>query len=359
MAEAPLVLDRLEKRFGEHRAVAGIDLAVAEGEFVTLLGPSGCGKTTTLNMVAGFLDPSAGRILMSGRPVEGLPPFRRNVGLVFQDFALFPNMSVAHNIAFGLRMRGVPREDIDRQVGAMVDLVKLTGMGERRPQSLSGGQRQRVALARALVIQPQILLLDEPLSNLDLKLREEMRSEISQLQRRLRIPTIFVTHDQDEALAMSDRIVVMNAGRIEQAGTPADIYEKPRSRFVAEFVGAINLVSGRMVAHEPATGLVRVETPFGPLLATATTDGPTSGAVDVCFRPERVRFVPDGTATNVIRARVAGLTYLGSRRIVRLATEAGAAIVADQPNSDASSVIVEGTEVTASIRPEDCRLLTG
>jgi spermidine/putrescine ABC transporter ATP-binding subunit len=353
----PLVLERLEKRFGDHRAVAGIDLAVAPGEFVTLLGPSGCGKTTTLNMIAGFLEPSAGSILMNGEPVEGLPPFRRNVGLVFQDYALFPNMTVAENVAFGLRMRKVDRAEIGRRVAAMVDLVKLSGMENRRPQSLSGGQRQRVALARALVIQPQILLLDEPLSNLDLKLREEMRSEISQLQRRLRIPTVFVTHDQDEALTMSDRIVVMNNGSIEQAGSPADIYERPRSRFVAEFVGMINLLNGSVIGQAGGDGLVQVETPVGTLAATA--DAPLSGAVSVVFRPERVRFAPaaPGEAPNSFRARVTATVYLGSRRSVRVVTETGIEIMIDRPNDGADGEPIPGTEITVSIRPEDCRVL--
>jgi spermidine/putrescine ABC transporter ATP-binding subunit len=353
----PLVLERLERRFGDHRAVAGIDLAVAPGEFVTLLGPSGCGKTTTLNMIAGFLEPSAGRILMNGDPVEGLPPFRRNVGLVFQDYALFPNMSVAENVAFGLRMRKVDRTEIGRRVAAMVDLVKLSGMENRRPQSLSGGQRQRVALARALVIQPQILLLDEPLSNLDLKLREEMRSEISQLQRRLRIPTVFVTHDQDEALTMSDRIVVMNNGSIEQAGPPADIYERPRSRFVAEFVGMINLLNGSLIGQAGSDGLVQVETPVGTLAATADT--PVRGAVSVVFRPERVRLASAvaGEAPNSFLARVTGAVYLGSRRSVRVVTETGIEIMIDRPNDGADGEPIPGTEIAVSIRPEDCRVL--
>jgi putative spermidine/putrescine transport system ATP-binding protein len=214
MAEPALQIAALTKSFGTLTAVDAIDLTVAQGEFVTLLGPSGCGKTTTLNMIAGFVTPDAGSIRLLGRAVESLPPFRRDLGLVFQDYALFPHMTVAENVGFGLRMRRQPRAEIAQRVAQALDLVQLNGLGERRPLQLSGGQRQRVALARALVIQPAMLLLDEPLSNLDLKLREEMRVEISALQRRLGIATVFVTHDQDEALTMSDRIAVMRQGSI-------------------------------------------------------------------------------------------------------------------------------------------------
>jgi spermidine/putrescine ABC transporter ATP-binding subunit len=359
----PLVLEKLERRFGDHLAVAGIDLAVAPGEFVTLLGPSGCGKTTTLNMIAGFLEPTAGRILLDGTPVEGLPPFRRNVGLVFQDYALFPNMTVGENIAFGLRMRKVAAADITQRVGAMLDLVKLGGMGDRRVQSLSGGQRQRVALARALAIEPQILLLDEPLSNLDLKLREEMRAEITQLQRRLHTPTVFVTHDQDEALAMSDRIVVMNAGRIEQSGSPTEIYERPRTRFVAEFVGAINLLPGKVTAFDAQQRRVQVDTVLGPLMVAADAAVTPGSTADIVFRPERMRLSAAGesnTLDNTISGRVATVAYLGSRRIVRIAAANGdTMLVADQPNDDRHCGVEPGTELTLSIRAEDCRLLAG
>ena len=230
MTETALLLIGLEKYYGNNLAVAGIDLDVRDGEFLTLLGPSGCGKTTTLGLVAGFFPPSAGEVWIAGRAVTALPPFRRDIGVVFQDYALFPHLSVAQNIAFGLRMRNVAKAEITRRVAEAIALVKLGGLDERRPHELSGGQRQRVALARALVIRPKILLLDEPLSNLDLKLREEMRLEIAELQRRLAITTIFVTHDQSEALVMSDRIAVMNAGRIEQIGSrPTSTNGPPRA----------------------------------------------------------------------------------------------------------------------------------
>jgi putative spermidine/putrescine transport system ATP-binding protein len=264
-----LRLARLEKRYGATLAVAGIDLEVGEGEFMTLLGPSGCGKTTTLGLIAGFFPPTAGQIYLAGQPVAGLPPFKRDIGVVFQDYALFPHMSAGQNVAFGLRMRNVAPAELEKRVREALDLVQLGGLAERRPLELSGGQRQRVALARALVIRPALLLLDEPLSNLDLKLREEMRVEIAGLQRRLGITTVFVTHDQGEALVMSDRIAVMNAGRIEQVGTPADIYERPASRFVAEFIGRMNFFAeasrtiairperARLAKYQPADGFAR------------------------------------------------------------------------------------------------------
>src|SRR3954468_647380 len=244
-----LRLGGLEKRYGSTVAVVGVDLEVREGEFMTLLGPSGCGKTTTLGLIAGFFAPTHGEIYVDGRAVAGLPPFRRDIGVVFQDYALFPHLTAAQNVAFGLRMRNLPAPDIAARVREALELVQLSGLGERRPLELSGGQRQRVALARALVIRPAILLLDEPLSNLDLKLREEMRVEIAELQRRLKITTVFVTHDQGEALVMSDRVAVMNAGVIEQIGAPADIYERPASRFVAEFIGRMNFFPGRIASE--------------------------------------------------------------------------------------------------------------
>ena len=258
-----LRLAGLEKRYGDTVAVAGIDLEVREGEFMTLLGPSGCGKTTTLGLIAGFFPPSAGEIYLKGKPVAGLPPFKRDIGVVFQDYALFPHMTAGENVAFGLKMRDIEKKECEQRVREALDLVQLGGFAERRPLELSGGQRQRVALARALVIRPAVLLLDEPLSNLDLKLREEMRVEIAGLQRRLGITTVFVTHDQGEALVMSDRVAVMNAGRIEQVGAPAEIYERPVTRFVAEFIGRMNFFSdgNRLIAIRPERAKLAKEKP--------------------------------------------------------------------------------------------------
>jgi putative spermidine/putrescine transport system ATP-binding protein len=327
MTEPALQLARLTRRFGATTAVDGIDLSVAPGEFVTLLGPSGCGKTTTLNMIAGFIQPDAGEIRLQGRAVQGLPPFRRDLGLVFQDYALFPHMTVAENVAFGLRMRRTSRADTAQRVAEALAMVQLAGLGERRPAQLSGGQRQRVALARALVIRPAMLLLDEPLSNLDLKLREEMRVEISALQRRLGIATVFVTHDQDEALTMSDRIAVMRAGRIEQVGTPADIYERPATRFVAGFIGSANLLPD-------ADGFLVV-------------------------RPERLKLggaMPPGARS--WPATVERVVYLGARLEVRLRLEDGTALRADAIN-DGNPAVREGERVTAWFQAADAWAVHG
>jgi putative spermidine/putrescine transport system ATP-binding protein len=312
MPEPALQLTGLEKRYGAHRAVAAIDLAVAQGEFVTLLGPSGCGKTTTLNMIAGFTAPDGGTIRLDGRAVETLPAHRRDLGLVFQDYALFPHRTVAENVAFGLRMRGVGKPEINQRVTDALAMVRLEGFGDRRPAALSGGQRQRVALARALVIRPALLLLDEPLSNLDLKLREEMRTEISALQRRLGIATVFVTHDQDEALTMSDRIAVMRQGRIEQIGTARDIYEHPATEFVATFIGGTNLLRAR-AAGSAGADLVRLETGAGPALLAS---GGVAGDVLLTVRPERLQLAPRGSApqgVTVWPVVIDRVVYLGAR----------------------------------------------
>jgi putative spermidine/putrescine transport system ATP-binding protein len=323
VAEPALQLAGLTKRFGALTAVNAIDITVAQGEFVTLLGPSGCGKTTTLNMIAGFITPDRGIIRLQGRAVESLPPFRRDLGLVFQDYALFPHMTVAENVGFGLRMRRVPRAEIAERVAQALDLVQLGGLGERRPLQLSGGQRQRVALARVLVIRPAMLLLDEPLSNLDLKLREEMRVEISTLQRQLGIATVFVTHDQGEALTMSDRIAVMRDGRIEQIGTPTDIYERPASRFVAGFIGAANLINGQ--------------------------DGV------IVVRPERLKLSKPGHEPSGARCwpvHVEHVVYLGPRLELRLRRPDGTLLLAEAVN-DGSAVWSTNDTATAWYRPDD------
>src|SRR5829696_8962382 len=242
---ASIRLERLTKRFpGGVVAVDGIDLAVEPGEFFSLLGPSGCGKTTTLRMIAGFEEPDEGRVLVGGRDLTKIPVHRRDMGMVFQSYALFPHRTVAENVAFGLRMRGVPKNEMTERVASALTQVKLQGYEERRPAELSGGQQQRVVLARAIVIRPPVLLCDEPLGALDRKLRQAMQVELKELQRALEVTLVFVTHDQEEALAMSDRIGVMNAGRLEQVGTPAEIYDRPRTPFVAEFIGEINLIEG-------------------------------------------------------------------------------------------------------------------
>jgi spermidine/putrescine ABC transporter ATP-binding subunit len=346
----------LEKRYGATAAVAGIDLDVAEGEFVTLLGPSGCGKTTTLGLIAGFLPLSGGDIRLKGRSVIGLPPFRRDIGVVFQDYALFPHMTAEDNVAFGLKMRKVPKAEMASRVAAALALVKLAGLGGRRPHELSGGQRQRVALARALVIRPQILLLDEPLSNLDLKLREEMRVEIAELQRALAITTVFVTHDQSEALVMSDRIAVMNAGRIEQVGRPADIYERPASRFVAEFIGRMNLFPARVAAGP--SGL-QVMTARGALALALPPDLADAAPVHIAVRPERARIFTEPPPAGWLAepGRVEQVLYLGAAHEIRLALAGGARAMVEAPNTGADPGLAPGASVWLAAPPEACLVL--
>jgi len=243
---ARLVIEHLSKRYGETSVVKDLSLDIPQGEFLVLLGPSGCGKTTTLRMVAGFIEPSGGSITLDGRDVTTLPPWKRNTGLVFQSYALFPHLTVDENVAFGLEMRKVPAQEMRERVCEALRLVRLDGFGDRLPRQLSGGQQQRVALARALAFRPDVLLLDEPLSNLDAKLREEVRVEIRELQQKLGITTVMVTHDQDEALSMADRLVVMAHGEVQQVGSQRDLYERPAGRFVASFVGRSNFLEGSL-----------------------------------------------------------------------------------------------------------------
>ncbi len=278
-----LVLDRLTKRYDAHYAVSELSLAVEQGEFIALLGPSGCGKTTTLQMIAGFVTPTSGRIELEGRDLTAMKPSQRGLGIVFQSYALFPHMTAAENVAFGLEMQGIAKAEREQRVGEVLAMVGLAQLADRFPRRMSGGQQQRVALARALVIRPRILLLDEPLSNLDAKLREEMQIELRQIQRTLGTTTILVTHDQSEAMALADRIVVMNKGTAEQIGPPHETYEWPATPFVAEFLGKTNVFAG---TGDAARGVVTVAGIDWPV------SGPPAGAVDVTVRPERVRFAP-------------------------------------------------------------------
>ena len=247
MEKNMIELYNVTKRFGEMTAVNNIDLTVKEGEFLTFLGPSGCGKTTTLRMIAGFEEPDEGRILIDGKPCEKLPPNLRDVNTVFQNYALFPHLSIRDNIAFGLKLKKMPKAEIDVKVDRMIHLIKLEEHMDKKPSQLSGGQKQRVAIARSLVNEPKVLLLDEPLGALDLKLRKEMQIELKHLQRELGITFIYVTHDQEEALTISDRIAIMHNGNIEQLGTAEDIYERPRTKFAADFIGETNLLKGKMI----------------------------------------------------------------------------------------------------------------
>ncbi len=302
---ARLELIGLSKNYGNFRAVADVSLDIAEGELVVLLGPSGCGKTTTLRMIAGFIDPSAGTVRLGGRDITRLPPWRRNMGLVFQSYALFPHLSVAENVAFGLEMRKLPKPDCDAKVARALKLVRLAGLADRLPRELSGGQQQRVALARALVIEPDILLLDEPLSNLDAKLRQEVRVEIRELQRKLGLTTVMVTHDQEEALTMADRLVVMSNGAVQQVGTQRELYERPVNSFVAGFVGRTNFVKGRV--EKP--GLFLSES---GLRIKCASGAPSEGRM-LALRPERLSLAAQSApgVDNCLAGTVEFVSYLG------------------------------------------------
>ncbi len=299
-----LELRSVSKVFSGTVAVESIDLTVNDGEMVAFLGPSGCGKTTTLRMVAGFVEPTTGSISVGGKDITNLPPNKRDMGMVFQSYALFPHMTVSGNVAFGLRARHMGAAEIAERSKAALELVGLSGLEGRYPKQLSGGQQQRVALARVLALRPQLLLFDEPLSNLDAKLRVQMRHEISALQREVGITSLFVTHDQEEAMTIADRIVVMNKGRIEQVGSPAEIYDAPRTRFVADFIGAANLVPGHLVDG-------RFRSSRGLEVEAASVDGlPTDAEIMLSIRPEKIEILPEtseaGTPGRVVRATKLG-----------------------------------------------------
>jgi ABC-type Fe3+/spermidine/putrescine transport system ATPase subunit len=303
-----LSLRGLRKRYGQQVALDGIDLEVRTGEFVTLLGPSGCGKSTALRLTAGLLDPDGGEIVIDGQSVTAVPPHRRNVGLVFQSYALFPHMTVDENVAFGLRMQGLAKPVIGERVTELLRMVELSDLGRRYPRELSGGQQQRVALARAVVTRPKLLLLDEPLSNLDARLRDRLRVELRALQRRLGLTTLYVTHDQTEALALSDRIAVMHAGRIIEQGDPEQVYCRPHSRLTAEFLGIANLLPARVLVANgatcrAATALGDIELPMEPGLQPGVH-------ATICLRPEDIGLQPASAAG--LTARVGETAYLGS-----------------------------------------------
>ena len=313
-------LKGVDKLYGESRVVDQLHLDVHEGEFLTLLGPSGCGKTTMLRMIAGFVSPSAGRIHIRGKDVTDVPPRQRQIGMVFQDYALFPHLTVAENIAFGLVERRAPRAQIAPRVSELLALIRLSGLEARLPAQLSGGQQQRVALARAIAFPPQVLLLDEPLGALDLKMREHMQVEIRRIQQELGLTAVYVTHDQTEAMTMSDRIAVMNGGRLEQIGTPESVYNTPQTRFVASFIGKVNYLQGRLVSS--LDGLARIDTQIGICLCRAG-NARTGDQVTVVIRPEHISMGPSdntGEPTNRADASVLSSTYCGSIRqyLVRL-----------------------------------------
>jgi len=346
----------LTKRFGDVLAVDAVSLQIRRGEFFSLLGPSGCGKTTTLRLIGGFEYPTAGKILLRGQLVNEVPPYRRATNMVFQQLALFPHLTVFENVAFGLRLRRVSGAEVRRRVRAALELVDLPGYETRQIHQISGGQKQRVAIARALINEPAVLLLDEPLGALDLKLRLAMQSELKALQHRVGTTFVYVTHDQGEALTMSDRIAVMNAGRVEQVATSREIYAKPRTRFVATFIGEANLLDATVAAVEPGT----LRLAAGPLRFAAALDGtspPPGTPVTVSVRPEHVKVGrAAGPLPNRWTARVAEVAFMGSIVRCRLAVEGGPVITAEVHN-DAAGELRPGHAVAFGWAPEFAVLL--
>jgi putative spermidine/putrescine transport system ATP-binding protein len=332
MDSTVLELAGVRKRYDSVVAVDDLDLTLKTSEFLTLLGPSGSGKTTTLMMVAGLQQPDAGRIMLNGASMENLPPYRRDIGMVFQNYALFPHMTVRRNVAFPLEMRRTPTAEITRLVDDALALVKLPDHGERLPKQLSGGQQQRVALARAMVYRPALLLMDEPLGALDRKLREQLQLEIKRVHRERSISVLYVTHDQEEALTMSDRIAVFNEGRIEQIGTPEELYDRPATRFVASFIGDTNLLGGRVVGV--AGGICEIETAAGRIAASAPAPFETGAAVVVAVRPERVVLAPIQAATAGLKGVIIEQVFLGTSRKYVVRLKDGTEVVVLRPISD-------------------------
>lgn len=346
--------------FGKVEALRGVNLEVAEGELVTLLGPSGCGKTTLLRVISGLYRPTRGRVYFDSEDVTEKNPWERNVGLVFQDYALWPHLKVYDNIAYGLRLRKIPKDEIDERVHRVASLLGIEDLLDRYPHQLSGGQQQRVALARAVVINPSVLLLDEPLSNLDAKIRINVRTEIRKLQKELKITSIYVTHDQEEALVISDRIAVMNKGFIEQVGSPLDIYYRPRTLFVADFVGQVNIVKGKVAEVAPDTGELVVESEIGGLRVSADEKASKGEEVYLVFRPENVEILraPRGGSAGLLEGRVDSVQFLGS--LLRVDVEVGGKrIRAEIHNPARAGLFSPGEKVYLRVDPGNIRVLKG
>ena len=343
----------IEKTYGGVTAVADVSLDVAEGEFVTFLGPSGSGKSTTLYAIAGFLEPTRGDVLLRGQSLLRVPSNKRNIGMVFQRYTLFPHLTVAENVAFPLKVRRLPRAEIDAKVAAMLKLVRLERMADRRPAAMSGGQQQRVALARALAYDPPILLMDEPLSALDKKLREEIQFEIKRIHNETGVTILYVTHDQEEALRLSDRVALFNAGRIEQIGAGRDLYERPASRFVASFIGNSNFLDGRLSRSDRSIVL-----PDGTALRGLALDqlDARQEEVSLMIRPDRLRIGPAGDDATGFNGTVTGATYLGEYTQLAVATAWGATITLRVAPEAGRIAPVPGSEITISCHAADVRV---
>jgi putrescine transport system ATP-binding protein len=366
-ADRPLLrIDAVLKKFGTFKAVDRLSLDIRAGEFFALLGPSGCGKTTLLRMLAGFETPDEGRILLDGKDIAQVLPYQRPVNMMFQNYALFPHLSVRDNIAFGLKRAGMPRTQIDTRVAEMVALVKLEGLEKRKPDQLSGGQKQRVALARSLARRPQVLLLDEPLAALDKKLRESTQLELMELQRRLGMTFIIVTHDQEEAMTVASRIGVMDAGRLEQVATPRELYEAPASRWIAEFVGEVNLFEGQVEAHE-SNRLAVSTRDAGTIFAAEPRQPVTKANVCVAIRPEKVKLSRRGPASDAVNAdainRLEGVVtdigYLGGFTTYKVKLDTGAVVRSSMANTARLDIdaYCASQRVVAWFTPDDCVVL--
>ncbi len=357
MAKVKVEFQDIALAFGKTEVLRNISLAIEPGEFFALLGPSGSGKSTLLRVIAGFARPQSGRVLVDGKDISAVPPWKRDIGMVFQNYALWPHMTVHDNVAFGLEERKLPRDAVRRKVAAALDLVGLTELAARRPSQLSGGQQQRVALARTIAIEPKVLLLDEPLSNLDAKLRVHMRAELLALQRKLGVTTIFVTHDQEEALSISDRVAVLDAGVIQQVGTPIELFDLPANRFIANFVGTINLFAGTLTA---GAGAMLFESDSLGTLALPAMPAAAPGEAEIAFRPHAVTLAeagaPAGGGMIWLEGRVTGREFLGE--FIRYTVRAGKAdIVADQAHYTGARTFSAGDAVKLGIQPQQIRVL--
>ena len=358
MTIGQITLTSITKRFGDTVAVDDVSLQIEGGAFFSLLGPSGCGKTTTLRIIGGFVYPTTGDVHINGEIMAEAPPYRRPVNTVFQNYALFPHKTVAQNIAFGLQMKKVPKAEISDAVERSLDLIQLPGYGERKPSELSGGERQRVALARALINEPTILLLDEPLSALDLKLRKQMQLELKALQRKVGITFVYVTHDQGEALALSDRIAVMNDGKILQVGTPSEIYDSPQNRFVADFIGTSNFLEGTLISEKAV--VLKTELPL-KIVCTPNSALPLNTPVTVAIRPERfnLRTTPTSDAANSLRGVIQDESYLGTTLQYTVQTDYPTPLIAHQQNTGAREThrFQRGDTVYLQWTPENAIIL--